>query len=158
MIAPADGPKSNAAAMLKVSEMEKLIGIAGMRSVAQPLATVSASRMSHSAGIGRDNTSETEYARRIAPARLAPQTNTALCEICTNPVIGRSGFSNHRPAQSPRPRAIAAKAFFVLRVPMPSRRVAGIAKDSQVLSRSSLVLSRPEVMPRSFSRDWLSFL
>ena len=29
VIAPADGPKSSAAAMLKVSEIEKLIGIAG---------------------------------------------------------------------------------------------------------------------------------
>ena len=95
VIAPADGPTSKAATMLNVSEMEKLTCMAGMRSVAHPLAAVSTSRMIHSAGIGRDNTSETEYARRIAPARLALQTNTALCEICTNPVIGRLALSNH---------------------------------------------------------------
>jgi hypothetical protein len=89
VIAPAEGPTIKAATMLNVSEMEKLTCTAGMRSVAHPLAAVSSNRMIHSAEIGRDNTSETEYARSIAPARLTLQTNTALCEICTSPVIGR---------------------------------------------------------------------
>ena len=52
VIAPADGPNSSAAAMLNVSEIEKLIGMAGMRSVAQPLATVRPTRINHSRPTG----------------------------------------------------------------------------------------------------------
>ena len=47
VIAPAAGPNMSAAAMLNVSEIEKLMGIAGMRSVAQLLPIVSATRISH---------------------------------------------------------------------------------------------------------------
>src|SRR5206468_12132415 len=62
LIAPADGPKSNAAAMLNVSEIEKLIGIAGMRSMGRPLATVRATRMSYCRPTGCLAWSNTEYA------------------------------------------------------------------------------------------------
>ena len=74
VMAPADGPNSSAAAMLKVSEIEKLIGIAGMRSVAQPLATVRATRMSHSGPTGFLTRSATEYTQTAAPNRMTAST------------------------------------------------------------------------------------
>src|SRR5262245_29069902 len=47
VIVPAAGPNSSAAAIVKVSEIEKLTGTTGMRSVAAPLVTVKAARMNH---------------------------------------------------------------------------------------------------------------
>ena len=52
VIAPADGPNSSVAAILNVSEIEKLMGMLGMRSVAHPLATVSPTRINHSSATG----------------------------------------------------------------------------------------------------------
>ena len=46
--APAAGPNTSADAMLKMSEIEKLMGIPGMRRVARSLATVNARSISHS--------------------------------------------------------------------------------------------------------------
>ena len=49
VIAPAAGPKSTAAAMLNVSEIEKLISIEGIRSMTQPVLTVRPARISQRA-------------------------------------------------------------------------------------------------------------
>src|SRR5262249_38726337 len=46
-IVPAAGPNSSAAAMVKVSEIEKLTGTTGMRNVAAPLVMVKAARIIH---------------------------------------------------------------------------------------------------------------
>src|SRR4051812_30345958 len=45
VMVPAAGPNSSAAAIVKVSEIEKLTGTTGIRSVAAPLVTVNAARM-----------------------------------------------------------------------------------------------------------------
>jgi len=49
---PAAGPKSSAAAIVKLSEMEKLTEVPGMRSVADPLRTVSAASTYHRSSTG----------------------------------------------------------------------------------------------------------
>jgi len=72
--APADGPNRSDAAILKMSEIEKLIGIAGMRSIAQPLTTVSAARISHSLPSGCRTRCAIDMAITAAPARITVAT------------------------------------------------------------------------------------
>src|SRR5688572_28129541 len=66
--------------MLNVSEIEKLIGIDGMRRVAQPLIAVSASSTSHAVSSGLEKTSATAYTTTMAPAMAALHTYMALRE------------------------------------------------------------------------------
>ena len=73
-IAPAAGPKRSAATMLKMSEIEKLIGIDGMVSIAQPLATVRPTRMSHPIPTGCRTRSTAEYKATAAPNTVMPST------------------------------------------------------------------------------------
>ena len=74
VMAPAEGPNSRAEAMLKTSEIEKLIGMPGMRSVAQPLAMVSAMSTAHSRPTGRVATLTPARATTQAPARITHVT------------------------------------------------------------------------------------
>jgi hypothetical protein len=50
--APAAGPKSRAAVIVNVSEIEKLTGTVGNRSVALPLTSVRPIRIYHGSGTG----------------------------------------------------------------------------------------------------------
>jgi hypothetical protein len=59
---PAAGPMSRAAAVLKVSEMEKLISIAGTRSASHPAVAVSTSMAISAYETGSVATSQTENA------------------------------------------------------------------------------------------------
>ena len=70
VMAPAEGPNSRADAMLKTSEIEKLIGMPGMRSVAQPLAMVSAMSTAHSGAMERLARSTPASAITEMPARI----------------------------------------------------------------------------------------
>ncbi|PYR11488.1 MAG: hypothetical protein DMF99_08295 [Acidobacteria bacterium] len=72
--APAEGPNNRPVEKMKVSEIEKLIGISGMRSVAHPLAAVSRTRISHSMPTGWTTRSRMEYASTATPAHVMPTT------------------------------------------------------------------------------------
>ncbi len=72
---PAAGPNSSAAAMVKLSEIEKLTGVPGSRSVADPLSAVRPSRTNQRSSIG-------------APARL--QSEPRIVRPPTIAIVGRN--------------------------------------------------------------------
>ena len=93
--------------MLKVSEIEKLIGIAGMRSVAQPLAMVSAMRIGHSGAMER--LAEIDPRQRDH-RRCQPGLRTR--HRPGRPPRVQTSFSPARPRQRwPRARFIHAPGF-----------------------------------------------
>jgi hypothetical protein len=67
---PSAGPKSSAAVIVKLSEMEKLAGTLGRRSVARPLRTVRLASASHGRPTEPSATSRVAEAMTSAP----PQT------------------------------------------------------------------------------------
>src|SRR3954470_15023198 len=60
VIVPAAGPNSKAAAIVKVSEIEKLTGTTGIRRVAAPLVTVKAAKMNHATPGGASRSRQTD--------------------------------------------------------------------------------------------------
>jgi hypothetical protein len=72
---PAAGPNSSAAAMVKLSEIEKLTGVPGSRSVADPLSAVRPSSTNQRSSIG-------------APARL--QSDPRMMKPPTMAIAGRN--------------------------------------------------------------------
>ena len=84
---PAAGPNSIAAAMVKLSEMEKLTGVPGSRSVADPLSAVRARSTNQRSSTG-------------APERL--QSEPTMMTLPTIAIAGRYAFSTLRLALSTR--------------------------------------------------------
>ena len=72
--APADGPITRAAAVLKVSEIEKLISIDGTRRASMPVVTVSASRATRTNDSGPVQICHPEYAAMTTPAQMTALT------------------------------------------------------------------------------------
>src|SRR5947208_5781367 len=150
LTAPADGPKSSAAAMLNVSEIEKLIGIAGMRSMGRPLATVRATRMSHCRPTGCLTRSNTEYAAMATPNRMMPRTYTLTVwrrdrRLCFTLGIGESGpgpprsyrrqeqravVPNHAKTCQPGPGRQSQRCVLVRFVNKPSIKIVGVEVDA----------------------------
>ena len=72
--APAAGPITRAAAVLKVSEIEKLISIDGTRRASIPVVTVSASRATRANDTGPVQICHPEYAAMTTPAQMTVLT------------------------------------------------------------------------------------
>ena len=79
--APAAGPKSRAAAIVNVSEMEKLAGIARSRSVAQPDTPVNATSITHCGAIGLTERSISDQASTKLPARITAARNVPIRDV-----------------------------------------------------------------------------
>src|SRR5688572_18579317 len=76
VIAPTEEPNRTVAAMLNVSEIEKLNSVVGIRSVSQALPTVNSARTSHAGCRGCVATRPIESARTAAPARTTMAIRT----------------------------------------------------------------------------------
>jgi hypothetical protein len=81
--APAAGPNRSAAAMVKVSDTDTLIGVPGMRAVAHPVISVSSASTIHVGGTGPIASWSADHAITIVPdvmtmARYAGRSQSEL--------------------------------------------------------------------------------
>ncbi len=71
---PAAGPKSNAVVNVNTSEIEKLIGTAGIRSIKWPLTTVRMASATHRRSGGLVMICHTDSAKTSMPTAITAQT------------------------------------------------------------------------------------
>jgi hypothetical protein len=101
--APAGGPNSSAAAIVKVSDRDRLMGNPGIRMVAHPVTSVSSARTNSIIGNGSASSRITENASTAPPAAMIVTRYADLVRLA--PDGDAPGFSTATDSASSMPCA-----------------------------------------------------